>query len=76
MPGTTGLEVLVKVHETIPSAQRLLTIDVGHVTGEASIVRAPALNQVDYYFGKPWASPEEEHYPVTGGVGEEQPAAL
>lgn len=29
-------------------------------------MRALTLNQLDYYFGKPWASPEEELYPVTG----------
>jgi thioredoxin reductase (NADPH) len=66
MPDVTGAEFLVQAHELAPNAQRLLTIDVGDVSSRASIVRALTLNQLDYYFGKPWASPEEELYPVTG----------
>lgn len=66
MPDVTGTEFLVKAHEIAPNAQRLLTIDVGDVSARASIIRALTLNQLDYYFGKPWASPEEELYPVTG----------
>jgi thioredoxin reductase (NADPH) len=66
MPEMTGIEFLVKAHEIDPDAQRLLVIHVGDVSAEAPIVRALTLNQLDYYFGKPWASPEEELYPVTG----------
>jgi thioredoxin reductase (NADPH) len=66
MPDMTGIEFLMKAHEFYPEARRLLVIDVGDVTAEAPIVKALALNQLDFYFGKPWASPEEELYPVTG----------
>jgi thioredoxin reductase (NADPH) len=66
MPDMTGLEFLVKAHEIHPDAGRVLVIGVGDVTAEAPIVRALTLNQLDFYFGKPWASPEEELYPVTG----------
>jgi thioredoxin reductase (NADPH) len=66
MPDVTGTEFLVQAREIAPNAQRLLTIDVGDVSARAPIVRALTLNQLDYYFGKPWASPEEEVYPVTG----------
>jgi thioredoxin reductase (NADPH) len=66
MPEMTGIEFLVKAHELHPEARRLLVIDVGDVTAETSIVKALTLNQLDFYFGKPWASPEEELYPVTG----------
>ena len=66
MPDVTGTEFLVQAHEIAPNAQRLLMIDVGDVSARGPIVRALTLNQLDYYFGKPWASPEEELYPVTG----------
>ncbi len=66
MPEMTGTEFLVKAHEIHPDAGRLLVIDVGDVSAAAPIVRALTLNQLDFYFGKPWASPEEELYPVTG----------
>jgi thioredoxin reductase (NADPH) len=66
MPDMMGTEFLVKAHEVHPDAGRLLVIDVGDVSAESAIVRALTLNQLDFYFGKPWASPEEELYPVTG----------
>jgi thioredoxin reductase (NADPH) len=66
MPEMTGTEFLVKAHEIHPDAGRLLVIDVGDVSAEGPIVRALTLNQLDFYFGKPWASPEQELYPVTG----------
>lgn len=66
MPEMTGIEFLIKAHEIHPHARRLLVIGVGDVSAEAPIVRALTLNQLDFYFGKPWASPEEELYPVTG----------
>src|SRR5918999_2544696 len=66
MPEITGIDFLVKANDLHPDAGRLLVIDVGDVSAEASIVRALTLNQLDFYFGKPWASPEEELYPVTG----------
>jgi thioredoxin reductase (NADPH) len=66
MPEMTGIEFLARAHELRPEAKRLLVIDVGDVGAQPYIVRALTLNGLDYYFGKPWASPEEELYPVTG----------
>jgi thioredoxin reductase (NADPH) len=66
MPEIAGTDFLVQAHEIVPDAQRLLMIDVGDVSARGPIIRALTLNRLDYYFGKPWASPEEELYPVTG----------
>jgi thioredoxin reductase (NADPH) len=66
MTDMTGIDFLSRAHEIHPDARRLLVIDVGDVSAEDSIVKALTLNQLDFYFGKPWASPEEELYPVTG----------
>jgi thioredoxin reductase (NADPH) len=66
MPDMTGIEFLARAHEFHPDAKRVLVIDVGDVGAQAHIVRALTLNGLDFYVGKPWASPEEELYPVTG----------
>ena len=41
-------------------------IAVGDVSAADELNQALTLNQVDSYFGQPWASPEEELYPVIG----------
>ena len=66
MPGTTGIEFLSQVRDHHPGAMRTLVIDVGDLNAEEPIIKALTLNNLDYYFGKPWASPEEEVYPTTG----------
>jgi thioredoxin reductase (NADPH) len=66
MPGMTGIDLLGQTREHHPGAMRVLMIDVGDLTAEEPIVKALTLNHLDYYFGKPWASPEEELYPTTG----------
>jgi thioredoxin reductase (NADPH) len=66
MPDGTGIEFLVEAGLIHPHARRLLMIDVGDVTAERPIATAMTLNQLEFYFGKPWESPEEELYPVTG----------
>lgn len=66
MPGITGIDLLGQSREHHPGAMRALMIDVGDLGAEEPIVRALTLNHIDYYFGKPWASPEEELYPTTG----------
>src|SRR2546428_79287 len=66
MPEMTGIEFLTQAHELHPGAKRILLIEVGDVTAEQPIARALTLNHLDFYVGKPWASPEEEFYPVTG----------
>jgi DNA-binding NtrC family response regulator len=66
MDEATGIEVLKRSRDDHAGAMRVLMIDVGDLSAEAPIVKALTLNHIDYYFGKPWASPEEELYPVTG----------
>jgi thioredoxin reductase (NADPH) len=66
MPDMTGVDFLIRVRDLHPAAKRVLVIDVGDVSAEADIVRALTRNLIDFYFGMPWASPEEELYPVIG----------
>jgi thioredoxin reductase (NADPH) len=64
--GTDGIPFLVAAHRLHREARRVLVIDVGDVTAADDLTQALTLNQVDSYFGQPWASPEEELYPVVG----------
>jgi thioredoxin reductase (NADPH) len=66
MPETTGIEFLAEATLLHPHARRLLMIDVGDGSAERPIALAMTLNQLEFYFGKQWESPEEELYPVTG----------
>ncbi|MDQ3662743.1 MAG: FAD-dependent oxidoreductase [Actinomycetota bacterium] len=66
MPEMTGIDLLSQSRDHHPGAMRALMIDVGDLRAEDPIIRALTLNHIDYYFGKPWASPEEELYPTTG----------
>ena len=66
MPEMTGIELLSQVRDHQSGAMRALVIDVGDIKAEEPIIKALTLNNLDYYFGKPWASPEEEVYPTTG----------
>lgn len=63
---TGGIAHLRQVHELHPATQRALVIKVGDVGARADIRRALTLNHIDFFFGVPWASPEEELYPVVG----------
>jgi hypothetical protein len=62
--GLDGIDLLGGAREHHAGAVRVLTIDVGDRAAEAPIARALTLNHVDFYVGTPWASPEEELYPV------------
>lgn len=66
MAGSDGIPFLVEAHRLHPTARRVLVLDVGDVTAADELAQALTLNQVDSYFGQPWASPEEEVYPVLG----------
>lgn len=66
MPEMTGIELLERTRALHPFVKRVLIIDVGDVGAEPHIARALTLNQLDFYVGKPWESPEEELYPITG----------
>lgn len=61
-----GIEYLVRARDLHPKAKRLLMIKVGDTSVRSDIRRALTLNQIDFFFGTPWASPEEELYPVVG----------
>ena len=47
-----------------PTPRRVLVLDVGDMSAAEDLSRALTLAQIDFYFGQPWASPEEEVYPV------------
>lgn len=64
MGDSAGVSFLIAAHEIFPGARRVLMIDVGDVTASHDLSQALTLNQIDSYFGQPWASPEEELYPV------------
>ncbi|MGD0985895.1 MAG: FAD-dependent oxidoreductase [Acidimicrobiales bacterium] len=66
MTGRDGIPFLIAAHHLHPSAQRVLMIGVGDVSAAHDLNQALTLNQVDFYFGVPWESPEEEVYPVLG----------
>ena len=66
MKGRDGIPFLIAAHHLHPSAQRVLIIGVGDVSAAHDLNQALTLNQVDFYFGQPWESPEEEVYPVLG----------
>ena len=59
-----GIELLSGARWHHAGAMRVLTIDVGDRAAEPPIARALTLNHIDFYLGTPWASPEEELYPV------------
>jgi thioredoxin reductase (NADPH) len=59
-----GVDYLVRARLLHPKAKRMLMIRVGDVGARSDIRRALTLNQIDFFFGSPWASPEEEIYPV------------
>jgi thioredoxin reductase (NADPH) len=61
-----GIEFLTRVHETHRSARRIVVLDVGDRGAAADLHQALTMNQIDMYLGQPWASPEEELYPVVG----------
>jgi thioredoxin reductase (NADPH) len=66
MEGTDGIPFLIEAHGLHPGARRVLVLDVGDVSAADALSQALTFNQIDAYFGQPWASPEEEVYPVLG----------
>jgi thioredoxin reductase (NADPH) len=47
-----------------PGARRIAVVRVGDTSVAQALSQALTLGHVDYYVGQPWASPEEELYPV------------
>jgi thioredoxin reductase (NADPH) len=60
----SGIAFLCAVRDVHPTARRVLVLDVGDVSASHDLNQALTLAQIDFYFGQPWASPEEEVYPV------------
>ncbi len=58
-----GLHRLAVSH---PTARRIAIVEVGDTSVHDELTRAMTLGQVDYYVGHPWASPDEELFPVLG----------
>jgi thioredoxin reductase (NADPH) len=62
--GGNGIDFLIAAHAIHPEARRIVVIDVGDTSAAGALSVALTLNQVDAYFGQPWASPEEELHPL------------
>jgi thioredoxin reductase (NADPH) len=60
----TAIDFFVEARRASPSTKRIAIIDVGDAELGADLNQALILSHVDMYFGQPWASPEEELYPV------------
>lgn len=62
-----GTEDALELHRLAvghPNARRIAIVEVGDTSVHDELARAMTLGQVDYYVGHPWASPDEELYPV------------
>jgi thioredoxin reductase (NADPH) len=61
-----GVDFMIDARRLHPAARRLFMIDVGDAELTAELGQALTLNHADAYFGQPWATPEEELYPIVG----------
>jgi thioredoxin reductase (NADPH) len=66
MPEATGIELLGRVHEMHPAAQRALLVAWGDKTATPTILQGCAFGQLDNYLHKPWSPPEVHLYPAIG----------
>src|SRR4030095_14029010 len=66
MPEMTGRELLLRVHELFPEAQRALLVGWGEKRSSEVILQGCALGQLDNYLLKPWSPPEIHLYPIIG----------
>ena len=66
MPEMTGRELLRRVHELFPDAQRALLVGWGEKRSADIILQGCALKELDNYVLKPWSPPEIHLYPVIG----------
>lgn len=62
----TATDFFVEARRVNASTKRIAIIDVGDVGISHELSQALILSHVDMYFGQPWASPEEELFPVVG----------
>jgi thioredoxin reductase (NADPH) len=66
MQDQDGLALLLRAHELLPSAKRVLLEHRGEWTSGEPVVRAMTLGQVDYVLFRPWLPIEQYLYlPVT-----------
>jgi thioredoxin reductase (NADPH) len=66
MQGMGAVEFFVRAHDLHRGARRIAIIDVGDGAAADQLHGALTLGHLDMYFGQPWASPDEEVYPVIG----------
>jgi len=66
MPEMTGRELLLRVHELFPEAQRALLVGWGEKRSSDVILQGCALGQLDNYLLKPWSPAEIHLYPIIG----------
>jgi thioredoxin reductase (NADPH) len=66
MPGMNGLDLLRRVHEIQPTAQRALLVSWGDRTASPAILQGCAFGQLENYLQKPWSPPEVHLYPAIG----------
>jgi thioredoxin reductase (NADPH) len=66
MDEMSGIEFQVRARELHRAARRIVIIDVGDRDAAGDLNQALTMNHIDMYFGQPWASPEEELFPVVG----------
>jgi thioredoxin reductase (NADPH) len=64
MPEMAGVELLTRVHELHPDAQRALLVGWGDTRANDIILQGCALGQLDNYILKPWTPPEVHLYPL------------
>jgi thioredoxin reductase (NADPH) len=62
--GTDDFAALREIGAFQPGAIRIAVVQVGDISVAHALSQALTLSHVDYYVGQPWASPEEELYPV------------
>ncbi|MBD3336123.1 MAG: FAD-dependent oxidoreductase [Candidatus Eisenbacteria bacterium] len=66
MPEMTGIDLLDRVHELHPEAQRALLVEWGDRSAAPAILEGCALGHLENYIHKPWAPPEVHLYPEVG----------
>jgi thioredoxin reductase (NADPH) len=64
--GAPDFAVLRSVGAGHPSARRVAVVEVGDTSVADELRQAMTLGHVDYFVGQPWATPEEELYPIVG----------
>jgi thioredoxin reductase (NADPH) len=62
--GTADFAAMNHVAAHQPGSQRIAVVRVGDTSVAQALSQALTLGHVGYYVGQPWASPEEELYPV------------